>query len=90
MQDQLNHVFNAIWAAPESGPFQPPIKKKDIPIYFDVIKNPMDLQSIKKKIETKKYRSEAEFEYDIRLLVYNGCHYNGELLPLFLLLYNNS
>uniref|UniRef100_A0A8R1DVR4 Bromo domain-containing protein n=1 Tax=Caenorhabditis japonica TaxID=281687 RepID=A0A8R1DVR4_CAEJA len=57
--------------------YQPvdPIKLK-IFDYLDVITNPMDLHTIKKKLDFKQYAEPEEFEHDMNLMVNNCCAYN--------------
>ncbi|CAI2356451.1 unnamed protein product [Caenorhabditis sp. 36 PRJEB53466] len=57
--------------------YQPvdPIKLK-IFDYLDVITNPMDLQTIKKKLDNKQYIEPEEFEADMNLMINNCCTYN--------------
>ncbi|KAI3452535.1 hypothetical protein Pfo_009199 [Paulownia fortunei] len=52
------------------------VVKLDIPDYFDVIKNPMDLGTIKSKLTSGKYSSPLEFLADVRLTFTNAKTYN--------------
>ncbi|XVF13950.1 hypothetical protein REPUB_Repub09cG0014000 [Reevesia pubescens] len=52
------------------------IVKLNIPDYFTVIKNPMDLGTIKKKIASGGYASPLEFYADVRLTFSNAMTYN--------------
>ncbi|WVZ53985.1 hypothetical protein U9M48_004863 [Paspalum notatum var. saurae] len=47
-----------------------------IPDYFDVIRNPMDLGTVKKKLTSKQYASTNEFAADVRLTFSNAMKYN--------------
>ncbi|KAJ1274728.1 hypothetical protein BS78_05G083300 [Paspalum vaginatum] len=47
-----------------------------IPDYFDVIRNPMDLGTVKKKLTSKQYASTNEFSADVRLTFSNAMKYN--------------
>ncbi|KAI3713271.1 hypothetical protein L1987_71845 [Smallanthus sonchifolius] len=47
-----------------------------IPDYFNVIKNPMDLGTIKEKLSSGKYSSPLEFLTDVRLTFSNAMTYN--------------
>lgn len=66
MSHQYGHVFNT--------PVDP-VKLK-IPDYFDIIKNPMDLGTIKSKIAEGSYSSPLEFLADVRLTFSNAKTYN--------------
>lgn len=47
-----------------------------IPDYFDVILNPMDLGTVKKKLTSKQYVTASEFAADVRLTFSNAMKYN--------------
>ena len=47
-----------------------------IPDYFDVIRHPMDLGTVKKKLGSKQYVSTDEFAADVRLTFSNAMKYN--------------
>jgi E1A/CREB-binding protein len=49
----------------------------NLPDYFEIIKNPMDLGSIKKRMENNGYKLIAEFGADVRLTFDNAISYNG-------------
>ena len=48
----------------------------NIPDYFDVIKQPMDLGTIRKKLDTGMYTRPEQFESDVRLVFSNCYTYN--------------
>jgi len=52
------------------------IVKLNIPDYFKVIKKPMDLGTIKRKLETDVYSDPREFAADVRLTFANAMKYN--------------
>ncbi|KAG8384949.1 hypothetical protein BUALT_Bualt04G0171300 [Buddleja alternifolia] len=52
------------------------VVKLNIPDYFDVIKNPMDLGTIKSKLTSGKYSSPLDFLADVRLTFANAKTYN--------------
>ncbi|KAL4332054.1 hypothetical protein GQ457_07G000670 [Hibiscus cannabinus] len=52
------------------------VVKLNIPDYFNVIKHPMDLGSIKKKIASGVYASPLEFHDDVKLTFSNAMTYN--------------
>ncbi|KAI0565618.1 Bromodomain containing protein [Gracilaria domingensis] len=91
-------LVNSILREPSSGPFSAPVRElwheAAIPRYFEVIKQPMDLRTVKKKLNTTDYiepvkdgilpyRFDAEaFAYDVRLIFRNAMVYNrvGDML----------
>ncbi|KAL8471103.1 hypothetical protein ACS0TY_028705 [Phlomoides rotata] len=50
--------------------------KLNLPDYFDIIKNPMDLGTIKSKLSSGKYSTPLEFLADVRLTFTNAKTYN--------------
>jgi len=49
----------------------------DIPDYFDVIKEPMELSRIKKRLENGVYKNISTFERETKLVFDNSILYNG-------------
>jgi len=62
----------------EAWPFSQPVDPiaLGIPDYFDIIKHPMDLGTIKKRLGTGVYKSQLEFAADVRLVFTNALTYN--------------
>ncbi|KAF3926389.1 hypothetical protein AA313_de0203839 [Arthrobotrys entomopaga] len=59
--------------------FRDPVSAKDYPDYYRIIKRPIALETIRKKLNTKSYSSDAvvdEFEDDMFLLLDNAAEYN--------------
>ncbi|KOB78387.1 Transcription initiation factor TFIID subunit, partial [Operophtera brumata] len=52
-------------------PFLKPVNKKQVKDYYNVIKRPIDMETMGKKIQAHKYHSREEFLRDIQLLVDN-------------------
>uniref|UniRef100_A0A6S8EDF0 histone acetyltransferase n=1 Tax=Aureoumbra lagunensis TaxID=44058 RepID=A0A6S8EDF0_9STRA len=50
----------------------------NLPDYFEIIKNPMDLGSIKKRLEANGYKTISQFSADIKLTFDNAILYNGD------------
>jgi len=49
-----------------------------LPDYFEVVKNPMHLLLVKKKLENAVYTDMASFERDVKLVFENAILYNGD------------
>ncbi|KAJ6601377.1 hypothetical protein DFH09DRAFT_1490642 [Mycena vulgaris] len=49
----------------------------NIPTYFEVIKRPRDLRTIREKLNSDKYETVEAFEADMRLMVDNAITFNG-------------
>ena len=61
-----------------SWPFWSPIEEviQNFPSYPDVVKQPMDLDKIKKNVNDKRYTSHREFARDVRLVFANAKLFN--------------
>ncbi|KAI7819147.1 Bromodomain-containing protein [Gamsiella multidivaricata] len=61
-------------------PFMEPVdwEALQIPDYPRIIKNPMDIGSIRQKLESDQYDNAGEFEADVRLVLYNCYKFNPE------------
>ena len=46
--------------------------------YFDIITNPMDLSTVKKKLQHNCYQTPEQLIADINLIWNNSIQYNGE------------
>ena len=49
----------------------------NLPDYWEIIKKPMDLGNVKKKLDNDNYRNVDEFADDVRLVFDNAVQYNG-------------
>ncbi|KAJ1664138.1 hypothetical protein EV178_004350 [Coemansia sp. RSA 1646] len=69
--DRARTVLNKLKRDPNGWPFLKPVDPValGIPTYFDIVKNPMDLSTIQKKITKKTYKWAADFVADIQLIV---------------------
>ncbi|XP_019862925.1 PREDICTED: CREB-binding protein-like isoform X2 [Amphimedon queenslandica] len=79
IENALMPVFNVvIRQEPESEPFKKPVNPIDlgIPDYFDIIKNPIDLSIIRRKLEDGSYSNPWQFCDDIQLMFDNAWTYN--------------
>lgn len=58
--------------------FAQPVSVKEVPDYLDVIKNPMDFSTMRKRIDDHCYRDLDEFESDFNLMIANCLTYNAK------------
>ncbi|KAI0307180.1 hypothetical protein B0F90DRAFT_1685972, partial [Multifurca ochricompacta] len=56
--------------------FHNPIKTSEAPDYYDIVKRPMDLKTIKAHIREGQIASSAEFQRDVYLMFANSLMYN--------------
>ncbi|WZZ08615.1 hypothetical protein YC2023_094536 [Brassica napus] len=60
-----------------SGLFLKPVSKKDAPDYFDIVKRPMDLSTIRDKVRKIEYRNREQFRHDVWQIQLNAHLYNN-------------
>ncbi|EXJ96047.1 hypothetical protein A1O1_01173 [Capronia coronata CBS 617.96] len=60
-----------------SFPFLNPVKKKDAPDYYLIIKHPMDLGTMTKKLKQLAYKSKKEFVDDLNQIWKNCLKFNS-------------
>mmetsp|Transcript_16206 Transcript_16206/g.25681 ORF Transcript_16206/g.25681 Transcript_16206/m.25681 type:complete len:565 (-) Transcript_16206:77-1771(-) len=72
VQALLNHKHGWVFAAPVD-----PVQL-NIPTYFDIIKNPMDLATIKEKLNNCQYDEVEQFGGDVRTVWNNAIKFNGK------------
>ncbi|XP_078416907.1 bromodomain-containing protein 3-like [Cetorhinus maximus] len=82
MTNQLQYlekvVVKALWKHHFAWPFQQPVDavKLNLPDYYQITKNPMDLGTIKKRLENKYYCKAMECVEDINTMFTNCYVYN--------------
>jgi hypothetical protein len=67
-----------------ASPFYEPVDwvKLDIPTYPKVIKKPMDLSTIRRKLDSHEYSSAQKFHDDFRLMIRNCFTFNPQGTPV--------
>uniref|UniRef100_A0A7S0MVY2 PHD-type domain-containing protein n=1 Tax=Pyramimonas obovata TaxID=1411642 RepID=A0A7S0MVY2_9CHLO len=90
-------ILRKLMAHKNAWPFAQPVDVKALGLtdYYDIVKTPMDLGTVKKNLRNKKYKHPNELKADIALtfsnaMIYNPAHHNvhiwaKELHELFLL-----
>ncbi|TGZ65853.1 hypothetical protein CRM22_005681 [Opisthorchis felineus] len=61
--------------------FSRPVQTDEAPDYYEVIRNPMDLGSIRDRIDARKYVNVEDFMKDIELIYHNALEYNPANVP---------
>lgn len=80
LYEALDKVLNELKAHTEySMPFLSRVNKRDAPDYYNLIKNPMDLGSMTKKLKSLTYKSKVEFVADLNLIWDNCLKYNQDM-----------
>jgi len=73
-----NVVLKAVWKHPNAWPFHAPVNavRLNIPDYHEVIKTPMDLGTIEKRLQNHYYNDVSECIYDFTTIFVNCYVYN--------------
>lgn len=75
---QLLHILNEMQNHQSSWPFQRPVSQDEVPDYYNVITEPMDLETMEKRLEQDHYGSPEDFVRDAKLIFTNCRRYNNE------------
>ncbi|KAL5702144.1 histone acetyltransferase [Ranunculus cassubicifolius] len=63
---------------PDAWPFKEPVDARDVPDYYDIIKDPMDLKTMSKRLESEQYYVTFEmFVADVKRMLANARTYNS-------------
>jgi len=77
LKSRLRAALAKIKEHEDAWPFEKPVDPKEVPDYYNVIKNPMDLQTIEHRLENEIYYiTENIFVADIRRMCENCKLYN--------------
>ncbi|XP_048458075.1 bromodomain-containing protein 3-like isoform X1 [Rhincodon typus] len=76
-----NNILKEMFAkkhAAYAWPFYEPVDAEALGLhdYHDIIKHPMDLSAVKRKMNNQEYRNSQEFAADVRLMFLNCYKYN--------------
>ncbi|KAJ2693066.1 hypothetical protein GGH99_001345 [Coemansia sp. RSA 1285] len=74
----INMVWRDLSGHRFGSMFISPIKSVDAPKYYDVIRRPMDLKTIKNRVRDEEITTTVEFYRDIMHMLMNALMYNGE------------
>ena len=77
MADRLEAIRAGVEARPTSGPFHKPVNRRQWPQYYEKISNPIDLATIRDKIQKYEYRTADSFLKDFELMKSNAIKFNG-------------
>ncbi|KFU99415.1 Bromodomain-containing protein 8, partial [Pterocles gutturalis] len=73
----LLSIWKMIASHRYSGPFLKAVSEKQAPGYTDVVKRPMDLTSIKRRLSKGYIQSMIQFQRDLMLMFQNAMMYNS-------------
>ncbi|MBE7180067.1 MAG: hypothetical protein INR71_02470, partial [Terriglobus roseus] len=79
LYEAAEQVLNSLKAETEyAGPFLQKVNKRDAPDYYQIIKQPMDIGSMFKKLKYMNYKSKKDFVDDLNLIWANCLKYNAD------------
>ncbi|XP_030085075.2 bromodomain-containing protein 8-like [Serinus canaria] len=77
LKKKLLSIWRMIASHRFSSPFLKPVSEKQAPGYRDVVKRPMDLSSIKRRLSKGHIQSVMQFQCDLMLMFQNAVMYNS-------------
>ncbi|XP_066256544.1 transcription initiation factor TFIID subunit 1 [Euwallacea similis] len=78
----LENIMNTkLKSMSESWPFHKPVNKKNVKDYYMIVKRPMDLETISKRILSHRYHNRHDFLVDVEQILQNCILYNGKDSP---------
>lgn len=83
-QKFIVNTIRSVKRLKDAMPFLKPVDpvKLNVPTYYEVIKNPMDLGAMEKKAQKGEYLKMSEFSADMDLIVANCESFNGKDTPI--------
>ncbi|XP_042048520.1 histone acetyltransferase GCN5-like [Salvia splendens] len=74
----MRSLIKAMHDHPDAWPFKEPVDARDVPDYYNIIKDPMDLKTMSKRVESEQYYVTLEmFVADVRRMFSNARTYNS-------------
>eukprot|EP00358_Blepharisma_japonicum_P006604 CAMPEP_0202941162 /NCGR_PEP_ID=MMETSP1395-20130829/1272_1 /ASSEMBLY_ACC=CAM_ASM_000871 /TAXON_ID=5961 /ORGANISM="Blepharisma japonicum, Strain Stock R1072" /LENGTH=333 /DNA_ID=CAMNT_0049636119 /DNA_START=200 /DNA_END=1198 /DNA_ORIENTATION=+ len=80
---KIYKILQSIKRHDYSEPFLEPVNPKLVPDYHSVIKEPMDLSTVEKKLRAGEYENGYQFAMDMRLIWSNSFQYNAKNSDLY-------
>ncbi|KAM9171124.1 bromodomain-containing protein 1 isoform 2-T2 [Pangshura tecta] len=74
----LRSVLDQLQEKDSARIFTQPVNLKEVPDYLDHIKHPMDLSTMRKRLDSQAYKNLNEFEEDFNLIIDNCMKYNAK------------
>ncbi|EGG14481.1 ankyrin repeat-containing protein [Cavenderia fasciculata] len=80
-----NGIYTQIYKRKNAEVFHYPVDPvaDGVPTYLDIIKNPMDLGTMKTKLDNGSYKTIKEFAADMRLMFINALTFNLDGTPIW-------
>jgi len=78
LYESVEKVIMELKAGEHAHPFLQRVNKREAPDYYNVIKQPMDIGTMMKKLKQLQYKSKKEFVDDLMLIWSNCLKYNAD------------
>jgi transcriptional activator SPT7 len=78
LYESMEKVLMELKAGENAHPFLQRVNKREAPDYYTVIKQPMDIGTMMKKLKQLQYKSKKEFVDDLMLIWSNCLKYNAD------------
>lgn len=69
-------LLNNLEKQQSSWPFRKPVKQSEAPDYYDIIKSPTDISTMKKKAKNGEYKTKVQFGEELKRMFDNCRKYN--------------
>lgn len=76
--ERLEEIRSKVESRPHAQPFHKPVNRRLIPRYYEIIHDPIDLQTMRDKIGKYEYRKADALLKDFELMKNNAVKFNGE------------
>ncbi|BET01960.1 Domain of Unknown Function (DUF902) [Nesidiocoris tenuis] len=85
LRQALMPTLEKLFRQDESLPFRQPVDPQSlgIPDYFEIVKTPMDLSTVKRKLDTGQYSDPWEYADDVWLMFDNAWLYNRKTSKVY-------
>ncbi|KAG5885604.1 hypothetical protein JTB14_024785 [Gonioctena quinquepunctata] len=65
-------IVENLWKSEDSEPFREPVDPQTYPDYYNIVKNPMDLGTVRENLKNNEYDVPQKFIIDMRLIFQNS------------------
>ncbi|XP_031743544.1 histone acetyltransferase GCN5 isoform X2 [Cucumis sativus] len=74
----MRSLLKSMYDHVDAWPFKEPVDSRDVPDYYEIIKDPVDLKTMSKRVESEQYYITFEmFVADVRRMFVNARTYNA-------------
>ncbi|CAJ0942984.1 unnamed protein product, partial [Mesorhabditis belari] len=80
--DLSRTMLDELEAQQQAGPFMEPVDEDEVPGYRDIIKHPMDMQTMRDKADAGSYNTPEDFHADVELMFTNCRTFNEDDSPI--------